>query len=679
MSTPNLPLILCGPLLRRVSQRSVYVWILLSKPLNLRLKIFFKSDETDAETLISESGKFQPVKISDRCFVYLLSALAGKDAFPDTGTLQYDVFQVSDAGEIPLFDNSVLSQILMPGMSRPSFKLPALIEKTTRPIYFGSCRNQNGKGADAGTGLLNMISDSYLRKSWDEVPQALFLTGDQVYSDDLGSDFRPVITYCRNWIGPADKLEETYEALTDRNRFISDFFTSEADWHLLSFREFAAQYLLAWNPDVWDSTNKSFDAPRLAAASWRRIFANVSTYMILDDHEITDDWNLNKKWIKKSQENRDGRRVLANGLAAYWLFQGWGNTPAEFGLQSLPDSLVSKYVSELPTNTSNKDKSKETYEKLFSQKGSWTFVSATIPSCIFLDTRSQRIADDHYGKVDDYFDSNDFEDPPKKRQRLSDVLLLPKRKVSELRDLVDSSARTLALVVISTTPVFGAAEIEQSIQQARLDGILGLFNVSPEALDLEGWFTNPRNMESFLEDFIDRIRPPRIVFLSGDVHYSFGTYGLVKTPSARPVPFLQITSSAIKNEPSGTARLAERFVSYENLKKTRRSMYWRIGQGRFRVADFQENAPASSDTARRKFGTPFLDVARKYWQMGTRSQTRFLKSNFGKISFTVGGKVTSELYSVDDSVKPKLLVKKTWDGNLASLDYPRSTWAKFVE
>ena len=34
--------------------------------------------------------------------------------------------------------------------------------------------------------------------------------------------------------------------------------------------------------------------PRVA-----RVLANIPTYMTFDDHEITDDWNISKKWINR--------------------------------------------------------------------------------------------------------------------------------------------------------------------------------------------------------------------------------------------------------------------------------------------------------------------------------------------------------------------------------------------
>ncbi|PMB05646.1 hypothetical protein CI592_11730, partial [Fischerella thermalis CCMEE 5328] len=62
----------------------------------------------------------------------------------------------------------------------------------------------------------------------------------------------------------------------------------------------------------------------------RRALANIPTYMIFDDHEITDDWYLNMAWCDRVLSKPLGRRILQNGLLAYAICQAWGNTPAEF-------------------------------------------------------------------------------------------------------------------------------------------------------------------------------------------------------------------------------------------------------------------------------------------------------------------------------------------------------------
>jgi hypothetical protein len=63
----------------------------------------------------------------------------------------------------------------------------------------------------------------------------------------------------------------------------------------------------------------------------RRALASVPTYMIFDDHDVTDDWNLNPEWCARvlgadaARPQPLGRQVIRNALASYALFQDWGN------------------------------------------------------------------------------------------------------------------------------------------------------------------------------------------------------------------------------------------------------------------------------------------------------------------------------------------------------------------
>ena len=62
----------------------------------------------------------------------------------------------------------------------------------------------------------------------------------------------------------------------------------------------------------------------------RRALANTATYMICDDHEITDDWYFNLAWCERVLQKPLGRAIIRNGLSAYAVFQAWGNTPEQF-------------------------------------------------------------------------------------------------------------------------------------------------------------------------------------------------------------------------------------------------------------------------------------------------------------------------------------------------------------
>ena len=83
--------------------------------------------------------------------------------------------------------------------------------------------------------------------------------------------------------------------------------------YALTFSEFSAMYLVAWNVENWPKIYPSFEIAayskgkgtdpkkyhneieqlekaRKALPAVRRVLANIPTYMICDDHEITDDY-----------------------------------------------------------------------------------------------------------------------------------------------------------------------------------------------------------------------------------------------------------------------------------------------------------------------------------------------------------------------------------------------------
>lgn len=116
--------------------------------------------------------------------------------------------------------------------------------------------------------------------------------------------------------------------------------------HLIHFEEFVALYLLNFSSQAWqyiDLNNLSysggngknqalFNAEKTALIDYAqglaevdRLFANVSTLMMFDDHDVTDDWNLTAGWEQAINQNRSSKRIVNNGLASYWLFQGMGN------------------------------------------------------------------------------------------------------------------------------------------------------------------------------------------------------------------------------------------------------------------------------------------------------------------------------------------------------------------
>jgi len=83
--------------------------------------------------------------------------------------------------------------------------------------------------------------------------------------------------------------------------------------HAADFAEYAYLYERAWT----------------SSRSVRVLLAQVPTFLMFDDHELTDDWNFDVSWVRMLHNEKDHYRMwpktLTDGLAAYWMYQGWCN------------------------------------------------------------------------------------------------------------------------------------------------------------------------------------------------------------------------------------------------------------------------------------------------------------------------------------------------------------------
>jgi hypothetical protein len=83
--------------------------------------------------------------------------------------------------------------------------------------------------------------------------------------------------------------------------------------HAADFAEYAYLYERAWT-----------SSPHV-----RRLLAHVPTFLIFDDHEVTDDWNFDITWVRLLHNAKDGYKMwpktLTDALAAYFVYQGYGN------------------------------------------------------------------------------------------------------------------------------------------------------------------------------------------------------------------------------------------------------------------------------------------------------------------------------------------------------------------
>jgi hypothetical protein len=424
-----LPLVLAGPILRRTEPGSVTVWVALKEPRTVTLRVY--SAAASGAPSSRFAGSRGTVSLGEHLHVVAVTARtsdAAKRLAP--GALGYYnlFFGLQSGGEVPAdaarlgtpgilsIEGGAAAQALIayPPHPLPSFVVPPASVDDLRIVH-GSCRKPHGEGRDALAVLDRLIAASPLPDSTPRRPSQLFLTGDQIYADDVPIPMLKVLTQVGNFLlGSKMKpevlpLDANASARADeppllpgsRQKFIdpkgaSGMSSEAADSHLMALGEFYAMYLLVWSDVLWPA-----ELPRAAElfpeqeadwqlkrkeyerkledwmATWgetrrakpslprrptqltkveeqekllwdpegrpgqrrdfrasipavRRALANVSTYMSFDDHEITDDWYLNKGWCLDVLSKPLGRRIIRNGLLAFAVFQSWGNDPDQF-------------------------------------------------------------------------------------------------------------------------------------------------------------------------------------------------------------------------------------------------------------------------------------------------------------------------------------------------------------
>ena len=171
------PLIICGPMLRRVEEKLVCVFVATKLPCKLTLELFC------AGTRVAGSGSTDTIALGPFLHVALVQFVPDQALSP--GQLySYDLAIVQQ--DEPTRLSTQAPELSYGGDGRPSFSLPphdlALLN-----IVHGSCRREYGDGNDA----LPLV-DAIFEGNWNDAlkrPHQLLLTGDQIYADDVELTF----------------------------------------------------------------------------------------------------------------------------------------------------------------------------------------------------------------------------------------------------------------------------------------------------------------------------------------------------------------------------------------------------------------------------------------------------------------------------------------------------------
>jgi len=606
----NLPLVLAGPIVRWVEPQLVTVWLALKEARNVSLCIY--AQNADGQLTQQMEGRRTTIRLGDHLHLVAVTAHTPDDEQElSWGQLYYyDLFfsaphptQKADVSALvtsahlatpgiltpDLAEQDPLQRLTYPGHPLPGFLLPAKGLDDLRIVH-GSCRKPHGVGKEMLSALDTIIAAANRDQTGTtQRPQQLFLTGDQIYADDVAVPLLFALTDAGQVLFAGNKTEllpdvgcsadlllpTTRKEITNNRAKLT---SSKGDNHLLSLAEYAAMYVFNWSDVLWPDELLTADElwalyPQLQPAKdkrekvrlsyaevaarlqdfrarlpgVRRALANISTYMICDDHDITDDLFLDGAWCQQVLGSGLGRRIMRNGLLAYALFQAWGNIPTQFEetqgsalLQAVdtwhgddkdPRVALIEEIIGLPRSFEGIGSLERSKQAL---RWHYTYAGPNY-QLIAMDTRMER----HYRAPTDF---PGLLSP----QAMQTQLVMNRREDAEVT------------IILSAAPVLGI-DLVENIQFWSRWQVKDNYSFDREAWALEwGTFQQLLHTISSMQ---------RIVFLSGDVHYAFGSslkYWNRRT--GRTARMVNYTSSPFCNEGSGS-QISVLALGYPRLRR----------------------------------------------------------------------------------------------------------------
>ena len=318
-------------------------------------------------------------------------------------------------------------------------------------------------------------------------------------------------------------------------------------------------------------------------AKVRRVLANIPTYMMFDDHDFTDDWNLNPLWYDRVYTTDLGVTAARNALASYVIFQDWGNDPIRYQkrddfkelLRRITELFPPGQPGPVPAAANRLDALFGFREQVASDPVTGRFPARnpvikwhySVPGpkhlAIAIDNRTRRSFVTRIGP------------PGNVEGSLDPTVVTAQTEQIPTGPFTDGKE---VLLVIAPLQVLGPPLLDELIAPAafrafdlkdyssKLDpklkfGSRGMSGTNPDAI--EAWAFDPVTLEALLR----RLQPyAKVVLLSGDVHYSTSTVMSYFTKGeAEPARFAQFTSSGFKNVMPSYITVIDRSLALAHL------------------------------------------------------------------------------------------------------------------
>ena len=260
-----MPHLRVGPLVRATSTDTVVLWAELSEHCDVQLHIVPDDLSKHAAANITTTT----VQVGEH--YYIAPQVRGLE--PSTW-YTYSLTTFPDGQELTTQESSPLIQCFRT-FDGPARDIDGETRRRDLRLAYGSCRIAERDLSDALHAFGTWLSHHVAQR--DEIwPHLLLCIGDQIYADQ-----------------PPAGVIQSSPHLRQGAR---------------TFEDFCTLYIYAWAND-----------PAIQQA-----LAAIPTFMIFDDHEIINDWNVDPTWQSKLLR-LGGEQLLVDGLVAYWVYQGWGN------------------------------------------------------------------------------------------------------------------------------------------------------------------------------------------------------------------------------------------------------------------------------------------------------------------------------------------------------------------
>ena len=398
----------------------------------------------------------------------------------------------------------------------PPSVIRTFADDETFRLAFGSCRraapSDEASLEQFGADALVAMAERMARTPYEQWPDALFLAGDQVYADEPSDEMRA-------------RLREAHRTGAEDD--------DEVREEIGTFEEYTWLYSESWCP---------------APVRW--LLSTVPTCMLLDDHDLRDDWNTSVSWRRWVTQQEWWPDRVKGAFASYWVYQHLGNLSPEHLDEDPTYAMVRETTDDDERSRRLDDFAWRSDAEPDSTR--WSFY--------------RDFGNDHLGVRMLAIDSRCSRNLDPARRAMVDT--------AEWEWLVEKATpepgRRIDHLLLGTTLPFlllhGIHHLE-GWNEAVSEGAWGrrakpLGEKVRQAVDLEHWSAFRRSFHDVL-DLLQRIAraddaPASVLLLSGDVHCSYTARASLPGVDPRRTAVYQLTMSPFRNPLEVPIKVANR-------------------------------------------------------------------------------------------------------------------------